>query len=184
QFFTWMDIDQTNGNLFFVYYDRRNHPDTSTDVYIAVSKDGGETFIETMVSDSAFQPNNEVFFGDYNNIAAHAGVVRPVWTRLDDKNLSVYSALVDSDLILNPRNANVSMALSGKLLQIFRSNLPEISAKIRLTDINGDTIQTWNSELRDKNEFTLQSELQLGVYYVEIDDVETSYRRQLVVSEK
>ena len=41
QFFTWMDIDQTNGNLFFVFYDRREHNDANTDVYLAYSADGG-----------------------------------------------------------------------------------------------------------------------------------------------
>ncbi|MFN5845412.1 MAG: sialidase family protein, partial [Flavobacteriia bacterium] len=34
QFFTWMTIDQANGNLYFVYYDRRNYDDSRTDVYV------------------------------------------------------------------------------------------------------------------------------------------------------
>lgn len=41
QFLTWMDIDQTKGNLYFVFYDRRAYSDNRTDVFIAISNDGG-----------------------------------------------------------------------------------------------------------------------------------------------
>lgn len=184
QFFTWMDIDQTNGNLYFVYHDRRNHTDISTDVYVAVSEDGGETFIETMISDSAFYPNDSVFFGDYNNIAAHAGVVRPVWTRLDDKDLSVYTALVDTDLLLNPENAGVSVTLSGKVLTIDTSKSGEELSATRLTDINGNSIQEWKDGEGEKNEFELKNELIKGVYYVVIEAEMKSFRRPLLVVEK
>lgn len=99
QFFSWMAIDQTNGNLWFVFYDRRNYPDENTDVYIAFSGDGGETFQNFRVSESPFIPNPNVFFGDYNNIAAHNNVVRPVWTRLHNNQLSLYTAIVDSEIV-------------------------------------------------------------------------------------
>ncbi len=83
QFFTWMDIDQTNGNLYFVFYDRRNHTDNKTDVYMAISNDGGISFQNIKISESSFEPISDKFFGDYNNIAAHANVVRPIWTRMN-----------------------------------------------------------------------------------------------------
>lgn len=41
QFFTWMAIDQTNGYIYFVFYDRRNYDGDSTDVYMALSTDRG-----------------------------------------------------------------------------------------------------------------------------------------------
>ncbi len=91
QFFTWMDIDQTNGNLFFVFYDRRNYTDNKTDVYIAYSDDGGNTIVNKRISESPFNPNAGVFFGDYTNIVAHNNVVRPIWTRLDTSQLSVWT---------------------------------------------------------------------------------------------
>ncbi len=34
QFFTWMDVDQVTGNLYFIFYDRRNYTDNRTDVYM------------------------------------------------------------------------------------------------------------------------------------------------------
>ncbi len=95
QFFTWMDIDQTNGYLYFVFYDRRNYNDENTDVYMAVSKDGGETFINFKVSESPFLPWSSIFFGDYTNVSAYNDVIRPIWARLQDGELSVYTAIID-----------------------------------------------------------------------------------------
>jgi len=95
QFLTWMDIDQTNGYIYIVFYDRRNYTDTNTDVYLAVSMNGGESFENFKISDAPFIPYSSVFFGDYTNIVAHNNVVRPVWTRLDGQHLSVWTSIVD-----------------------------------------------------------------------------------------
>jgi hypothetical protein len=93
QFLTWMTIDQTNGNLFFVFYDRRNYTDNKTDVYLAKSTDGGITFINEKISESPFTPINTVFFGDYTNISAHNGIVRPIWARQDNAQQSIWTCL-------------------------------------------------------------------------------------------
>ncbi len=95
QFFTWMTIDQVTGYIWFVFYDRRNYNDTRTDVYMAVSKDGGETFENFKISESPFIPNSNVFFGDYTGVSAHNNIVRPIWTRLDEYNLSAWTAIID-----------------------------------------------------------------------------------------
>jgi hypothetical protein len=95
QFLSWLAIDQTNGFLYTVYYDRRAYNDERTDVYVAVSQNGGKTFKNRKISESPFDPTNLVFFGDYNNISAHDGVVRPIWTRLEKGNLSVWTAIMD-----------------------------------------------------------------------------------------
>ena len=96
QFFTWMTVDQVTGYLWFVFYDRRNYTGTNTDVYVALSRDGGETFTNFKVSESPFLPTSNVFFGDYTNISAHNNVVRPIWARLQNNALSVWTALLDS----------------------------------------------------------------------------------------
>ncbi len=95
QFFTWMTIDGANGDVYVVFYDRRNYSDNNTDVYIARSTDGGETFQNIKISESPFLPYSSVFFGDYTNITAYDGKVRPIWTRLQDGYLSVLTAIVD-----------------------------------------------------------------------------------------
>ena len=95
QFFTWMDIDQTNGHLYTVYYDRSNTEGNETDVVLAYSKNGARSFSQISLTDSSFTPTENVFFGDYNNISAHDNVIRPIWTRLENDTLSIWTALVD-----------------------------------------------------------------------------------------
>lgn len=98
QFFTWMAIDQMTGNLYFVFYDRREHNDNATDVYMAVSEDAGETFSNFKISESPFIPTEGPFFGDYTNLTVHNGIVRPIWTRLHNGNLSLWTALINFDV--------------------------------------------------------------------------------------
>lgn len=97
QFFTWMDIDQTNGNLHFVFYDRRDYTGDQTDVYLAFSNDGGQTFNNKRISESPFLPNKNIFIGDYNNISVHNNIVRPIWTRLHEGQLSIWTDVTPFD---------------------------------------------------------------------------------------
>ncbi len=98
QFLPWMDVDPKTGNIFIVFYDRSAHEDLKTDVRLAISEDGGQSFESVVVSDSSFVPPGPLkFFGDYNNIAAYDGMVRPIWTAYYDGKLSVWTALVQSD---------------------------------------------------------------------------------------
>ena len=95
QFFPWAAIDQETGYLYLVFYDRRNFDDGTTEVYLAVSKDGGKTFTNEKISSKPFKPNPEIFFGDYNNIVAHQGTVRPIWTQVEGEKLSIWTALIE-----------------------------------------------------------------------------------------
>jgi hypothetical protein len=95
QFFTWMDVDPVTGIIYIVFYDRRNYDDNRTDVYLASSSDGGETFVNEKISESPFVPSDKVFFGDYNNISAYNGIIRPIWTRYEDGKLSIWTALIN-----------------------------------------------------------------------------------------
>jgi hypothetical protein len=95
QFFTWMDVDQKTGVLYFIFYDRRNYDDKKTDVYLAYSTDGGTTFVNQLLSETSFSPKSFVFFGDYTNISAFNGKVAPIWARMDGDNTSVWTAQVD-----------------------------------------------------------------------------------------
>ena len=99
QFFTWMDVDQVTGYLYFVFYDRRNYDNNNTDVYMAVSRDGGESFINFRVSESPFLPFSSTFFGDYTNVSVYDNVVRPIWARMEGSDLSVWTAIVDPFIV-------------------------------------------------------------------------------------
>jgi hypothetical protein len=97
QFFTWCDVDPVTGIIYVVFYDRRGYPpgSASTDVYLAVSEDGGDTFQNLKISASPFIPNPSAFFGDYTGISAFGGRVRPIWTRMEGITRTIWTALVD-----------------------------------------------------------------------------------------
>jgi hypothetical protein len=101
QFLTWMAIDQTNGYLYFVFYDRRNfEPESvSTDVYMARSMDGGQTFENFKISEKPFVPLSKSFLGDYTNVTAHNNVIRPVWASVDEEGNTLYTAIINTDLL-------------------------------------------------------------------------------------
>jgi len=94
QFLTWMSIDPITGYIYIVFYDRSKYNNNKTDVVLAISKDGGETFLNKTISQRPFTPNPNVFFGDYNNINAYNGIIRPIWTAYYDNKLSVLTSLI------------------------------------------------------------------------------------------
>jgi hypothetical protein len=61
-FLPWATVDPVSGYLYVVYYDRRNHSDDHTDVYLAVSKDGGNNFFNIRISQRPFLPYSTLFF--------------------------------------------------------------------------------------------------------------------------
>ncbi len=95
QFFTWMSVDPKTGYIYIVFYDRSKYTDNQTDVVLAVSKDGGNSFINTTISEKPFTPISSIFFGDYNNISAYNGIIRPIWTRYDNNKLSIWTCLIN-----------------------------------------------------------------------------------------
>jgi len=111
QFLTWMSIDQANGNIYFDFYDRRNYPSSSnkTDVYLAYSSDGGNTFTNYQINQTSFTPSPSVFFGDYIGISACNNMVRPIWMTYNSGNLSAWTAIVDGlTLDINELNNHTS----------------------------------------------------------------------------
>ena len=97
QFLSWMTIDQTNGYIYIVFYDRRNYGTNETDVYLAYSTNGGTTFTNKKISTTSFIPTDTVFFGDYSNITAHNGIIRPIWGRMDGGQTSMWTALISQN---------------------------------------------------------------------------------------
>jgi hypothetical protein len=97
QFLTWMAIDQASGNIFCLFYDRRNYSTgNQTDVYLAKSMDGGNTFINYQINEFSFVPSPVVFFGDYVGLSVVGEMVRPIWMEYSSGNLSVWTAAIDA----------------------------------------------------------------------------------------
>ncbi len=188
QFFTWMDIDQTNGNLYFVFYDRRNYSDTRTDVYLAASTDGGTNFINKQISDSSFIPNEDVFFGDYINITAHNNIVRPIWTRLHDGHLSLWTDMTDVSEILSVEEELVDKS-ENNLHQYPNptTNISYVSFKLHelsnitleLTDQQGKVVHTEiNNEKMEYGKYVIPIQLD------ELNLPSGTYYHRLFVNEK
>ena len=94
QFFPWMTVDQTTGNIYVAFYDRRDSTDFSTEVYLAKSSDGGETFENFKISEYPFRSVSGIFFGDYINIAANNGRIHTIWARMDGIDLSIWTTVI------------------------------------------------------------------------------------------
>jgi hypothetical protein len=96
-FMSAMAVDQVNGDIYILYYDRRNYSDINTDVYMAYSTDGGSSFTNVKVSSTPFYPDDANFFGDYIGISARNGCVRPGWMRMDNGVSSAWTAIINKN---------------------------------------------------------------------------------------
>ena len=99
QFFPFITVDQVTGKVWIAFYDRRNYTDSNTDVWMAVSEDGGESFINFKVSESPFIPFSTVFIGHYIGVTAHEDRVFPVWARMDTGVVTLMGAMVNVEAV-------------------------------------------------------------------------------------
>ncbi len=146
QFFTWMTIDQTTGVIYLTFYDRRNTTGFATDVFVARSTDGGETFTNFKVSESAFTPTSGVFFGDYTNISAFNKKVYPIWMRLDGGALSVWTALINDSTVIIPVELNsfTSNVIDGKVHLIWQTSSELNNQGFEIQRLNASKIERLN----------------------------------------
>ena len=84
-YLSWITCDQASGILSVVFYDDRNVSASQTEVYMAWSMDGGNTWQDMKVSDVAFTPSPvplmaTSYMGDYLGITAFNGKTYPCWT--------------------------------------------------------------------------------------------------------
>jgi hypothetical protein len=162
QFFSWMAVDNANGDVYVVFYDRRNYDNNNTDVYVARSTDGGETFENIKVSESPFLPTSNVFFGDYTNITVFDGRVRPIWTRLNDGILSVLTAIVDISVgIDEPLQPKAPFVLEQNYPNPFKESTTiafkvyeKNNISLKVCDVTGRVIAVLiNNETRPKGRY-------------------------------
>ena len=92
QFLPWLTVDPITGHLYAVYYDRRHTKSaTETNVFMAYSHDSGKNWTEFKINEMSFHPSDKAFMGDYNHISAFDGVIRPIWTQLNEGKKSVWT---------------------------------------------------------------------------------------------
>ncbi len=91
QFLSWMSVDPVTGYIYIVYYDRSKYPDNRTDVTLAMSTNGGKSFVTKTISQAPFIPVKNAFMGDYNNVDAYNGLIVAVWTELTKNHIAIKS---------------------------------------------------------------------------------------------
>lgn len=104
QFWQWLSVDQTNGNLAVMYDDSRDDSlNLAVNCYVSYSNDAGKTWIDRRVSDISFDLRQNpfagnVFAGDYSGNAFHNGIIYPSW--MDSRNGSpdddVFTAIINT----------------------------------------------------------------------------------------
>lgn len=200
QFLSWLTVDPKTGWLWFVYYDRRNYTDNQTDVFMAVSKDGGATFQNFKISETPFLPSSSFFFGDYTNVSAHNNMVRPIWTRLEGNDLSIWTALVNPDVLVSSKEPmattesifsaenpypNPFSEVSGFSFKLHRRALVSLS----LIDFRGQVrARLIDREWRNIGAYLEKIEadrlgISPGVYFILLDVDGESTRRKVVFLE-
>lgn len=113
QFWSWLALDPTNGDLAVMYLDSRDDPtNLLTSCYVSYSSDGGDTWIDKRASDAESDLrrnpfNGNAFAGDYSGCAFHNGKIYPSWVDMrnakqTNANNDVYTALVDVYGLLPP----------------------------------------------------------------------------------
>jgi len=198
QFFTWMTIDQVTGYLYFIFYDRRNLSANNTDVYMAISKDGGNTIKNFKVSQSSFNPNSSVFFGDYTNVTAFNGIVRPIWARLDNTALSIYTALVDTAQIysnieyytptLSNLEQNYPNPFSGETNFAFKIH-QTCNVSLKVYDLFGREITTLiDNEIKTAGKYIVtfnagNYKLSSGIYYFSLMLPDKTLKKKMIIAD-
>lgn len=196
QFFPWMTVDSTNGNIYTVFYDRRSTSNNYTDVYIARSTDGGETFENYLVTNEPFNPTSSYFFGDYTNIAAYNGKIYPIWMQLQDGKRSVHCSVIDDkNLVVGIEPDKIEIPESYSLLQNYPNpfngetkigySIPiSGDVEIELFNILGERVAVLESGLKTAgyHEISISSNsLNSGVYFYSSHSNNYSDQKKLIV---
>jgi hypothetical protein len=181
QFACHLTIDQVTGYVYVLYYDRRNYSDSNTDVYLAVSKDGGDSFDNMKISDAPFVPVNTAYIGDNVSVCAHNNKVFATWTRQDNAKNSIWGAMIDftesgiepptkTASVLEPNSPN---PFSESTIISFQLDRPR-KVTLQVTDQSGKMVATLiQSKDLPGGKHTVHFEpnafnLQPGIYYYSI----------------
>ena len=178
QFFNFITIDQVTGKIYIIFYDRRNYTDTRTDVYLAISDDGGETFANYRISETPFVPYSTVFFGHYIGVSASNNHVFATWMRMDEGVLTLWGAKVNLASVGQDNSPVVPFSISQNSPNPFRESTffsfkleNKCDVTLVVTDILGNQVANLTSDERmnaGKHVFSFSPEkynLPSGIYY-------------------
>ena len=185
QYFPVVSVDELGG-VNVVYYDNRNSvssADSSMNVYLSHSMDGGSTWRDYKISDHSFKPASVTGSsgnqGDNIGIVSSSGKIMPVWMDNSTGNYQIWSTIID-DATLGVQTISAEIPDSYSLKQNYpnpfnpstkiRFSIKENNSKTSLIvyDINGKEItrlveSTLNAGTYE-TEFRTEA-LSSGIYY-------------------
>ncbi len=195
-FMTWLTIDPVTGYLYSLFYDRREHGGDTTDVCLAVSKDGGKNFCNFNINDNWFVPTASEFFGDYVDVAAYNNIIRPMWMQLNKHRLRIYTAIInpgDLDWALysppGPAVDNNNCEIAGNNESVWFTFKLENIEKINLSviDWQGNKVYDIYKDymLKDgEHEYLLdldKARIKPGVYAYKLETTEGNFYKEILI---
>lgn len=198
QYFPSLEIDD-GGGLNILFYDDRNTTSDSTDVFLARSIDGGNTWGEFAIKNSRFQPKPIVggasaYQGDHIALLSVGDKLYALWMADYSGIYQVWLAVVDrNELSVEDR---LNLPLSSYTLFQNYPNPFNPSTRIRYTiekestvllkvyDILGNDIATLVSEVKPAGiyEVTFDAEdLPAGIYFYRLTAKEFSETKKLIL---
>ncbi len=193
QFLPWAAIDPSSGYLYVVFYDRRQRQGDTTDVYLARSIDGGETFTDFRINRESFVANAAYFLGDYIGITAFNGHVYPIWMKQVISKTTIWMALINEPVGIENSTPAIPATLSLK------QNFPnpfnsatiipftlshEAKVMLEVFDLNGRRIGTLLNQRLKAGAHRVSFEndhLSSGVYIVRLKSNNTVQTRKMVL---
>jgi hypothetical protein len=100
-----MTIDQADGTVYIIYYDRRHYDDDQTDLYLAYSTDNGTSFKNVRITDEPLVPALNEDFKNYISVDAYKGTVIPVWTSAVNGSPQIQTTVIKRDDLLKISDA-------------------------------------------------------------------------------
>jgi hypothetical protein len=168
-----MAVDQTNGYIYIVYHDRRNYTnDDSTDMYLSKSIDGGDHWTDYKISNSGFYTDGTQFDGDYIDIAAHNGIVRPVWTRLDGFSLGIWTCLYNETMagVFSPQKSHGNFNFTvnpnpADYVAVISFSEEVVKLNGVINDASGRNVYSFTANHEREKIISLET-LSAGIYFV------------------
>lgn len=88
QYNPWLAVDQTTGYVYILYFNRND--EGMTDVYLSYSTDGGSSFKNVKVSESAFKTERVASC----HITVGKGTIVSAWTQADQGKTSLLTTVI------------------------------------------------------------------------------------------
>jgi hypothetical protein len=197
QFFNFMTIDPITGKIYILFYDRRNYTDDNTDVYLAISGDGGETFANYRISETPFIPFSTVFFGHYIGLSAYDNKVFASWMRMDEGKLTLWGASINPETVGIKKDSPVPASLSQNTPNPFEEytffsfkteskstvtlSVLDLLGKPVATLINGETMAAGKHVIHFSPE---EYQLKPGIYYYSLVTENKTITRKMIYAKQ